>query len=289
MERELFVLLMDALRALPEPRRRPPKGTYRDLDVLAVLIWAALHDRPISWATQRRHWPAHDRTRPLPTSSTMSRRLRTPGLSAALTALILSLRDQGDGQETLVVDGRPLRIAPHSVDPDARFGRAAGGLGKGYKLHEIVDLRGNCRGFRVEPLNASEHVVARQLVATLRPNEACELLADGNYDVNALYDVAGSRGIQLLTAPRNTRAKALGHHRHSEHRLRGMEIVRNDPDVLDRRRRIESCFGTQGNVVGGLGPLPNFVRRLHRVRIWVAAKLAIDAAHRRRRARRRTA
>lgn len=284
MERELFSLLMDALRALPGSRRRPPKGTYRDLDVLAVVLWAALHDRPISWATQRRHWPPHDRRRPLPSGSTVSRRSNTPEITATLTVLILALHDEGDGQETLVVDGRPLKIAPHSADPDARFGRAAGGLGKGYKLHQIVDLRGNCRGFRVEPLNASEPVVARELIASLNHGEARELLADGNYDVNRLYDIAGSRGIQMLTAPRNTKAKALGHHRHSPHRLRGLRIVRNDPDVLERRRRIESSFGTQGNVVGGLGPLPNFVRRLRRVRRWVAAKLAIDAAHRRRRA-----
>ena len=71
----------------------------------------------------------------------------------------------------------------------------------------------------------------------------------------------------------------MGNHWHSAHRLRAIEMMKNDPGALRGRRFVESCFGTQGNVTGGLGPLPNHVRGLERVRRWVALKLAIDAAH----------
>lgn len=283
MERELLGLLLGVARGLEGAGRRPVRGAYRDLDVLAVLLWAALNDRPISWATRRNNWPLCLRRRDLPTSSTMSRRLRDAPVTALLEALIWALRVRGGGERSLVIDGRPLTIAKHSADPDAGFGRAAGGLGKGYKLHEIVDLLGNCRSFRVEPLDVSEQAAAREMIGGLVPGEADELLADANYDSNTLYEIAGQRGVQMIAERRYKKARGIGHQRHSGHRLVALELLTTRPGVLSRRRVVEGCFGTQGNVVGGLGPLPNFVRRLARVRLWVVAKLAIDAAHRRRR------
>jgi transposase len=259
---------------------RPRKCTFTDGQVLAVQLWAALHDRPVNWATRRESWPAHDRTRALPTPATMSRRLRSPRIGTLLDALIAALRLTGPGERTLIVDGRALRIAWHSGDPDASFGRAGGGMGLGYKLHEIVDLLGNCRCFRVEPMNVSEQRAAESMLGAMGELNADVLLADANYDSNRLYEAAGRQGAQLLTPRRYPEAKGLGHHRHSAHRLRAIELLRSEPERLGDRRRIESCFASQGNRVGGLGPLPNFVRRLHRVRLWVAAKLAIDAAHR---------
>ncbi len=283
MERELFVLIMDVLRAIPAARRRPPQATYSDLHVLSVAIWAALHDRPISWATQRRNWPLHDRVRALPSDATMSRRLRDPVIGRILDELREALGVRGHGRRTLIVDGRALTIARHSADPDATMGRVSGGFGKGYKLHAVVDSSGNCRGFGVEPLHVSEQAVARTLIGRLCKGEADVLLADGMYDVNTIYEAAGERGVQMIAARRYKNAKGVGHRRHSVHRLRALEILAEDPSVLSGRRMIESCFGTQGNVIGGLGPLPNHVRRLHRVRRWVSIKLVIDAAHRRRR------
>lgn len=287
MERELFAELKGMLKTIPAARRRPRKGTYSDASVILVALWAALHDRPISWATQRTNWPFHDRTRSLPSSATMSRRLRHPEIPSLLNHLIQALRITGKGDRLLIIDGRSLTIAKHSADPDASFGRAAGGLGNGYKLHAIVDSIGNCRAFRVKPLNISEQVVARELLGSLPAHQADILLADACYDSNRLYQLAGDRGVQMLAQRRHAKAKSVGHRRHSRHRLRALDIMQADPDVMAPRRFIESCFGTQGNVIGGLGPLPNHVRRLWRVRLWVAAKLAIDAAHRRRRARKR--
>lgn len=280
MERELFTVIVEALNTLPEARRRPAKSRYSHRQVLAVAFWAALHDRPISWATQRRNWPFHDRTRPMPSNATMSRRLRDPVIARITDRLIESLWVRGDNRRTLILDGRPLVVATHSCDISATFGYGAGGKRRGYKLHAIVDLLGNCRARRVEPLNVSEQTVAYEMIAALEHRAADILLADGMYDSNRLYGIAGDRGIQLLAERRYKKAKGVGHHRHSVHRLRGLEIMKDDPDVLKERRFIESCFGTQGNQVGGLGPLPNHVRGLDRVRRWVSLKLVIDAAHR---------
>lgn len=287
MERELFKLLMSALAGLPGIRRRPHKATFTDYDVLAVLLWAALHDRPISWAARRCNWPVHDRVRALPSGATMSRRLRGASIGRWLDLLREAIALPGEGARTLVIDGRPLTIARHSNDADAAYGRAAGGMGKGYKLHQIVDLQGNCRAWRVTPLNVNEKQSAMGMIRDLRPGAADTLLADNNYDANKLYQRARRRGVQLL-APRRQGAKRIIN-RQDPARLRAIAMLAEDPRLLAPRRFIETCFATQGNTVGGLGPLPNHVRGLARVTRWVAAKLAIDAAHRWRRNQRRTA
>lgn len=284
MERELFSLLKRALGSIPAARRRPFKSSYTHRDVLAVALWAALHDRPISWAVRRENWPWHDRVRPLPSGATMSRRLRDPVVASILNEVLARLRRRGEGERSLIMDGRALVIANHSADPDAAFGYASGGKRNGYKLHAMCDALGNCRGFRVEPLKVSEQAVARDLLTRLKPGEACTLLADASYDSNELYEIAGRRGVQMFAERRYRHAKGVGHQRHSQHRLRALRLMKKDPTITHARRFIESCFGTQGNVVGGLGPLPNHVRRLHRVRLWVHLKLVIDAAHRWRRA-----
>jgi hypothetical protein len=44
------------------------------------------------------------------------------------------------------------------------------------------------------------------------------------------------------------------------------------------RTTVERFFGTLATFGGGLSSLPTWVRRLHRVRVWVAAKLTLNAA-----------
>lgn len=289
MERELFTALIRQAAAIAGTRSRPARASYTTLEVLAVVLWAAVHDRPISWACDRRSWPCYEHRRRLPSGSTISRRARRPEVIELLTDLIGALRVRGEGERTLIVDGRPLTIAKHHNDPDAGFGRATGGIGAGYKLHQIVDLLGNCRAFRVESLNASEPVVARKMLDDLPEGKADELLADAAYDCNKTYEAAGAKGVQMLAERRYKNAKGVGHRRNSTWRLDALAIMEREPECLTKRRTIESCFGTQGNTVGGLGPLPNHVRRLRRVRLWVAAKLAIDAMHRWKRAEARAA
>jgi len=280
MERELFALLLSVLDELDGVRHRPRKCQYTDRDILIVLLWAVLHDRPIDWACKRKNWPTHDRTRALPSGSTMSRRLRTESVCDLLLHWLLAANlvcDDGP----LILDAKALAVAWHSADPDAGIGRGAGQLSKGYKLHAIVDRDGNLRAFVVFALNVSEQAAAEYLIDQLPQEHGRVLLADGNYDSNRLYDCAAEKGIQLIAERRYKQARGLGHHRHSPHRLEALRRMEADSDLLAERRLIEGCFGTLGNVVAGLSSLPNWARHWDRVERWVIGKLLIDAAHRR--------
>lgn len=284
MERELFVLLISILDTLPESRHRPAKARFTDRDIILVWLWAALHDRPIDWACKRQNWPWHDRKRPLPSGSTMSRRLRTESVRRLGQRVLEALRvPSTDPRPLLLMDGKPLPVSGISADRDVRYGRACGVMARGYKLHSITDLAGNHRVFEVMPLNVNEVKVAKTLLARLPMTPNTRMLADGNYDCNSLYDLAAARGVQLIAARRRKNARGMGHHHHSRHRLRAIRLRERNPSVLSRRRLIEGHFGTMGNVVGGLAPLPNHVRGLDRVSRWVTAKLIIDALHRLRR------
>ena len=86
MERELWKLIIAAMKRLPRTRSR--NAVYSDSEVLAVLLWAVLHDRPISWACVRRHWPPQAWRRRLPDQSTMSRRLRTDATRDQLAVVL---------------------------------------------------------------------------------------------------------------------------------------------------------------------------------------------------------
>src|SRR5215207_3962489 len=102
--------------------------------VAAVLLWAALHDRPVSWACDKRNW-ATTRLRPgrLPSAPTVSRRAKRTAFGLFLNAVAAALRGSGPPAWELVVDGKPLPVGRCSKDRDAR----AGSHGKGYKLHDI--------------------------------------------------------------------------------------------------------------------------------------------------------
>ena len=84
MERELYCRIRQALRTLRVAAE--PRQTYSDRHIVEVLLWAALHDRPIAWTCQAVHWPTDLRPRPLISQSQMSRRLRTVTVQQHLMA-----------------------------------------------------------------------------------------------------------------------------------------------------------------------------------------------------------
>jgi hypothetical protein len=55
MERELWPLLYRLLRATAKDFHQK-YVQYQPWGLVAVFCWAALHDRPVAWACQRRHW-----------------------------------------------------------------------------------------------------------------------------------------------------------------------------------------------------------------------------------------
>src|SRR5215207_4597401 len=97
MEGELW---KEAYRVVREEGNRQPPGggaTYSDAVIVLVLVWAALHDRPVSWACDGGHWAGCGRGRRparLPSAATMSRRLRTVGALGLLARVLARLRDK---------------------------------------------------------------------------------------------------------------------------------------------------------------------------------------------------
>ena len=163
-----------------------------------------------------------------------------------------------------------------SKDPDARFGRAAGHVGKGYKLHAAWGSRPLPEAWEVAPLNEHEIKVAGRLFGQLPGGYA---VADANYDATALFDRAAACGYQLV-AEQVDNNPGTGHHSQSPHRLRCIALLGTPfgRELFALRAGIERAFGNATAFAGGLGPLPAWVRRRHRVEQWVWAKLLINAA-----------
>jgi hypothetical protein len=276
MERELWWRLYRTLRA-----------TARDLDqkyvhhhpwvITAVLLWAALHDRPVAWACQARHWHGRLRPDPLPDPSTVSRRARRSGSLVFANRLSERLRGAGPPAYFLIVDGKPLTVGTHSKDRDARSGRVSGGFARGYKLHALWGERALPEAWSVTGLNEYEGTQAEQLLRQVR---GCGyLLADGNYEASRVYDAAAEAGYQLVARP-DGRDTGGGHRYQSPHRLRALEMFADGFgwQLLTGRGAIERRFGNLTSFGGGLSGLPAWVRRLGRVTRWVWAKLVINAA-----------
>jgi Transposase DDE domain len=260
MERELWPPLYRALRTVGKAFHQK-YVSYPPWLIAAVFLWAAIHDRPVSWACQERHWST-TRLRPLrlPAASTLSRRVDGLVVGALLHALEQHLRDHGEQRLLSLLDGKPLPVSNVSKDQDAKRGRGAGGMGKGYKLHTVWSGRPVPEAWEVTPLNTAESTVAGRLLP--QAPGAGYLLADGNYDSSPLPENAGQ-----------------GHRYQSPHRLRCRELWQGEfgRSLYQLRGQIERSYGAAVSFAGGLGPLPAWVRGLERVRTWVWAKLLINA------------
>jgi len=277
MERELYREASAVLAQLPHLSSR--RCVYDDRRIVEVLLWAAVHDRPICWACQARHWPLWLRGRPLPSQSQMSRRLRRLSVRHLLQRLYGQLRDRLPRSLLQYIDGKPLVVGGCSKDPDAKFGRAAGCIGRGYKLVCLVDEHGAVEAWNMASMNVPEHVQAEALLGQVAEGQC--VVADSAYDKNALYERAGRRGVQWVAA-RKRRAKGLGHRRHSAYRLAAIQQMAqaSGQALLRGRTAIERSYGHLTSFAGGLAPLPAWVRRPHRVAVWVQAKLILDAVRR---------
>jgi hypothetical protein len=277
MERELWPLLYRVLKEVAKDFRQK----YVQMQpwvLVAVMLWAALHDRPVSWACQARHWSTTTlRPARLPSPATLSRRI--DGVAVGLFWRALEQRLRGEGPPALVafVDGKPLPIGGNGKDPDARFGRGAGCVAKGYKLHTVWSNRALPEAWEITPLNVGEKEAAERLIGQLEFGGY--LPADGNYDASYLYDAANAAGYQLASPCRKAKAPGSGKHYQSPHRLRGLAILQGGfgKGLFKARTAIGRSFGQATSFGGGLGPLPAWVRGRERVRTWVWAKLLINA------------
>lgn len=278
MERELWPILYrtvcDVARDVCQKYVQIPAWA-----LVVTMLWASLHDRPVCWACKPINWWT-TRLRPprLPSPATMSRRVDSVAVGFLWRAVEQRLREASARYPALVafLDGKPLPVGGSSKDADAGYGRAAGTMAKGYKLHTVWSNRSMPEAWEVTPMNTCEKVVARRLIPQLR--HGGYLLADGNYDASDLHDLASAQGYRLLAPPRKGNA-GTGHHYQSPHRLQSIAMLRDDfgRSLYAQRRTIEEYFGTATSFGGGLSPLPAWVRGLERVRTWVWAKLLINA------------
>lgn len=285
MERELWRWMVWALRRLP--RRWPLRGVYDNRQILGVLLWAALHDRAVSWACVRRNWPVQAWRRRLPDQSTMSRRLRDPLLHEDFERLVAILqRGATRTGTTLIVDGKPLAVSEFTGDPEALTGWGAGRHAKGYKLHALIDEMRRLLAWEVRPMKDSEQAVACVLVERAAARgvlpAGATLLGDASYDSRHLYTAADAAGLRLIAPRRQVGAGFCKYPPSHEHRVAAIKAIEGDAvfawRLKNQRATIERFFGVLATAGGGLHALPAWARRLHRVRPWVGSKMVIAIA-----------
>jgi DDE family transposase len=277
MERELWPLLYRYLQLTANEVQQKYKQ-IQPWCIVAIMLWAALHDRPVGWACNKCHWSTTnllpDR---IPSAPTMSRRVDSVATGLFWRALQERLRQSGHPALLVFIDGKALPVGGNSKDPDAHWGRGAGGLAKGYKLHAVWSTGVLPESWEVVPLNKSEKEVAYDLICHL--SYGGYLMADGEYDASYLYDRAFAQGYQLVAPFRKAKNPGCGKHYQSPHRLRSIDLMQHDfgKSLYKTRTQIERSFGNATSFGGGLAPLPAWVRGLERVRTWVWAKLLINA------------
>ena len=213
MERQLWNDIVNLIDQAPQDQLSR-RFRFDNADIARLLLWATLHDRPISWACRPENWPDDLRPARLPTPSTMSRRLRRPETQAYLQVLHHRLRRRLRRGLLHMIDGHALPVRRHTTDRDARRGWGHGQYQWGYKLHVLCDENGYIRSWRVRPMNEDERTVARELVPAGKIRGY--LLADAAYDANPLHEVCRQHGVQLV-APRRQPDTGLGHRATTRH------------------------------------------------------------------------
>jgi Transposase DDE domain len=276
MECELWKLLYAIVARLG---RKVGSWKFSAADILLVYFWAAIHDRPMYWAVDKRNWPNELCPVRLPSQSTLSRRMRRSEVQQLMTEVEntwLAVVNVA-GMWIKTIDGKPLAVSGVTKDADAGYGRGAGGMQKGYKFYAVWASGPLPIAWELAPMNKSEKTVAGELIPTL-PGGGY-LLGDSEYDSNKLHELTHAAEHQLVT-PKRQKHRGVGHRPQSTYRLRSIELMNTDfgKNLFRFRRQIERNFGNLTSFGGGLTCLPAWVRRFHRVRNWVHAKLLINAA-----------
>ena len=225
MEGQLWSLIVSVLTTI-DKRRKRAREDFSDEEIVKVFYWSVIHDRPVSWACQRRNWPLYLRRRSLPSNTTMSRRMRSPSVVALLNALEKRVRAPRRPHLYWMIYGKPLVISGCSKDRQAGYGRAARSKAKGYKIHAIVAADGSLASWRVAPMNKDERVMAERMLKST--DIAGYIAADANYDSNKLHKICDARGNRQFVSPRRYgKGRKVGHRAKSQGRLRSIALLDN--------------------------------------------------------------
>jgi hypothetical protein len=283
VEHQLWLSIVAAMTKFNK-FRKPTAFDFSNEDIVKVLYWSVIHDRPVSWACNHKHWPPWRRRQALPSPATMSRRLRSQPVQNLLHALEQRIVAPQRPGLFWMIDGKPLPISGCSKDRQAGYGRAANCKAKGYKIHALVDSEGAIARWRVAPMNKDERVMAERLLRTA-PIQGY-VVGDSNYDSNQVHQVCEKRDqLQLVTRRRYGPDHGTGHRKQTAGRLRSIQLTENPypafaDQLLRDRAAIERRFAHVTNWGGGLTCLPPWVRTHRRVRLWVQAKLVLTSLKR---------
>ena len=282
MELERWAELSAAVSAVAAGWERRPKDTHCTALVVRVYLWAALFDRPVSWACRPGSWKPSTLPGALPDQSTMSRRTRRADFMAFLGRVGARLNGRPAAGLVKAVDGKALELPNHSTDRDATWSRGVGRTSLGYKLHAVFSGNPMPDAFAITTLNVCEKRMAARMAGRL--SGGGYLLGDAHYDASWLFDHCHGHGHQLV-CPRARPGTGTGHHYVSPHRRRAIDMLESPaavnpfgPGLYDARTDIERDFSGLACFGGGLTTLPPWVRRIWRVRNWVMSKLLINAA-----------
>jgi hypothetical protein len=288
MEGELWSRVYRLLYEESNKRGRPKHVQFSDARILEVYFWAVVHDRPTSWACRRESWPVRERWRGLPSNSTLSERLRSLSVRLLMQAVLDRLRACNQPALVRVLDSKPLIVGCYSKDHDAPWGWAAKAKARGYKLFCAWGAGVVPDAWTLGAMNTSDPEAGIKLVPQL--TQVAYVLGDASHDSNGLHATCDHCGGQLV-APRKRPQTNLGHGQHEAGRLRSIEML-EWPVLLGTaaspfarqlyamRTQIERDYGNLCGFGGGLQPLPSWVRTPHRVALWVAGKLVVNALRR---------
>jgi len=284
MEQSQWTIVREAIRQVTRSFGRLKRAHYNDFLIACLYFWAVHHDRPMTWAIDRRNYNRSFRPRKIPSISQLNRRIASERFQTILQRVHKRLA--GDSRyKGLIFDGQALPVGAVSQDRDARIGHIPGGMGKGYKFHAMIDGDGNIPVFSVMPLNTHELPVARQMLEAFAHDLTGTLvMADGNYDAHVLHKQIARRGGFLITHPRGKAKHPVTRRQMGPSRRLMIDLWDRCPELMERvyqhRKQIERCFGNMACTPGLLTSLPKFVRGLPRVRRFVGAKICLYHAHR---------
>jgi len=179
-----------------------------------------------------------------------------------------------------------LAVSEFTRDPDATRGWGTGRFAKGFRVHALIDDAMRIIAWDARGLNEAECVVAADLVRDARdhgllPPDAT-VIADASYDSNPLHAAVHDAGSRLLAPRRRPDRPLAANRRHHPARIEAVRFTEHDPGWerlrLCVRTTIERVFGIVAGGACRLHALPPWVRRIHRVKLWVSAKLVVYAA-----------
>ena len=209
--------------------------------------------------------------------------MRDPLLVDDLKTLIERVQRRLPHARVLLTDGKAYPLSDRTKDPEALTGWASGRYAKGYKLHVIVDEGHRLLGWRIESMNKGETTICSELVDRIHPQRRKRLMVgDAGYSSNQLHAMSAQRNIRLI-APRAKPGTGLGWRRHHRDRLSSVRLTESRggwmwPMLRAKRSGVERFFSGLVTSCVGAGHLPSWVRSLRRTRLWIGAKLAINAA-----------